>query len=622
MSQPPSPGTDGTPELDGLYRPQTPDPNATVELPAVPPAERLAASSAPAAPLHAIDEPQPRRRLWPYGVAAAALVLVAGAYAVGYVMAGDVVPRDSVVAGVPIGGLSREAATVKLTESLGPKAAAPITVNAAGKTGTIQPAQAGLAVDIPATVEASGVGRSWAPSHIWRVMTGGGTVDPVVRVDRTKLDAAVTTLASTINAKATDATLAYKGLVPTLTPGVTGVALDVPATADAVRAGYLATTTVAGKAAVTEPAVTTAEAQSVLDAYAKPAVSGPIALDTGKGVVTITPEQIAAATTFPAQNDTIAGATDVKALYAAAQPAIKALNFGAPKDATIALGPAGTPVITPSTDGLTLSEDEFVKAATPLITAAAPNRTGKPTLTAEKPAFTTEAAEAMGVKEVIGEFTTYFPHSSYRNNNIGRAAASINNTFVKPGETFSLNQVLGERTKANGYVEGYAIVGGRMVLEYGGGVSQSATTTFNAIFFAGLKDVTHTPHMFYLSRYPAGREATVYWGSIDLKFANDSKYGVLMQAYIKPSTSSSQGSITVKVWSTKTYEKVVSSELRRSNYTTGGTRTVTGDPRCSPQSKGQGFDVNYERIFYQNGQVARTEKFFHRYSAQDEIICA
>ena len=64
--------------------------------------------------------------------------------------------------------------------------------------------------------------------------------------------------------------------------------------------------------------------------------------------------------------------------------------------------------------------------------------------------------------------------------------------------------------------------------DLGGGVSQMATTTFNAMFFAGLEDVEHKPHSFYIDRYPVGREATVAWGAVDLRFRNDTPYGVLI----------------------------------------------------------------------------------------------
>ena len=68
-----------------------------------------------------------------------------------------------------------------------------------------------------------------------------------------------------------------------------------------------------------------------------------------------------------------------------------------------------------------------------------------------------------------------------------------------------------------------------------------ATTTFNAMFFAGLEDVEHKPHSFYIDRYPVGREATVAWGAVDLRFRNDTPYGVLIDARVTPSTPSAPG---------------------------------------------------------------------------------
>jgi vancomycin resistance protein YoaR len=196
----------------------------------------------------------------------------------------------------------------------------------------------------------------------------------------------------------------------------------------------------------------------------------------------------------------------------------------------------------------------------------------------------------------------------------------INGTLLKPGVVFSLNQIVGERTKANGFTEGFIIKDGRFRKDLGGGVSQSATTTFNAMFFAGLKDVFHKPHGLFIDRYPAGREATVAWPSVDLKFQNDTKYGVLVQAYIVKGTPSRKGSITVKMWSTKTYDKIVATAPDKSNFKNG--REVTDDsPKCEPSSSVPGFDVRYQRLFYQNGDVVRRENFFWRYAPTDKVTC-
>ena len=106
--------------------------------------------------------------------------------------------------------------------------------------------------------------------------------------------------------------------------------------------------------------------------------------------------------------------------------------------------------------------------------------------------------------------------------------------MLKPGETFSLNDTVGERTGENGFTKGFIISDGIFKEDLGGGVSQMATTTFNATFFAGLEDVEHKPHSFYIDRYPVGREATVAWGAVDLRFKNDTPYGVLIHATVQP----------------------------------------------------------------------------------------
>ena len=141
--------------------------------------------------------------------------------------------------------------------------------------------------------------------------------------------------------------------------------------------------------------------------------------------------------------------------------------------------------------------------------------------TVQEADFTTKDARALGIKEKVSTFTTYYPYAEYRNINIGRAAELVNGTVLKPGETFSLNDTVGERTAENGFTKGFIISNGVFKEDFGGGVSQMATTTFNAMFFAGLEDVEHKPHSFYIDRYPVGREATVAWGAVDLRFKND-----------------------------------------------------------------------------------------------------
>jgi vancomycin resistance protein YoaR len=139
----------------------------------------------------------------------------------------------------------------------------------------------------------------------------------------------------------------------------------------------------------------------------------------------------------------------------------------------------------------------------------------------------------------------------------------------------SLNDEAGQRTAARGFVADGAIVDGVLTDEVGGGVSQFATTLFNAAFFAGLPILEHKPHSFYISRYPAGRESTVYYGAIDVRVRNDTTAGLLVR------TRSTAGSVTVELYGDNGGRRVVSTSGPRRPRADGGfnievTRTISG----------------------------------------------
>ena len=189
---------------------------------------------------------------------------------------------------------------------------------------------------------------------------------------------------------------------------------------------------------------------------------------------------------------------------------------------------------------------------------------------------------------MIGEFTTGgFAQDSGRN--IRRAAEVINGMIVKPGETFSLNGATEPRNASNGYVEAGIISEGHASRGVGGGVSQVATTLYNAAYFAGMTDVTHKPHSFYISRYPPGREATVFEGAIDMKFRNDSPTGVMIQTAWTPT------SLTVRLYGTKRYDVTSSTGPRtQPDGADQGRRSPPGQP-CVASQGAPGFTVTDTR---------------------------
>ncbi len=571
------------------------------------------------------DTPPPREREGRRGriglaVAGALAAVVLALYVAGYLLAGDALPRRAVVSGVDVGGLSATEAGERLTAELGLRAEAPLELRVGDRSAELDPREAGLALDVDASLQVAGRGRSLDPRSIWRVLTGGSATEAVATVDERALRAAVDGLAADLDSEPADARLAYDGTDVALTPAKQGLVLDREQAAQALKDGYLGEGPIQLPAEVEEPQVSTAEAEQTRDAYAEPAVSGPVTVEAGgAGAFRITPAMVAKALTFQAVDGDLRPALDADALRRAADAAVEQVELKEPRDATVRIS-GGKPVVVPAVDGTSVSAKALAAAVEPVLTKTGDERRARVELEGAKAKVTTADAEKLGIREVTGKYTTYFPFAEYRNVNIARAAELINGTVLEPGETFSLNKVVGERTKANGFTEGFIISGGKFKRELGGGVSQSATTTYNAMFFAGLKDVEHQPHTLYIDRYPPGREATVAWPNLDLKFTNDTKYGVLVQAGAVKATASRRGSMTVKMWSTKTWDKVESTTPRKSNFTTGRDITDTSGS-CEPQAPAQGFDVSYARLFYRDGKVARRENFSWRYGPTDRISC-
>jgi vancomycin resistance protein YoaR len=155
-----------------------------------------------------------------------------------------------------------------------------------------------------------------------------------------------------------------------------------------------------------------------------------------------------------------------------------------------------------------------------------------------------EWASTLGVNQVVSTFTTPHKCCQGRVTNIHTISDRIRGTLIAPGETFSVNELTGKRTTDKGYVPAPAIIDGEHVDDVGGGVSQFATTAFNAAFFAGLPIPEYKMHSEYISRYPYAREATLFYPGVDLKIRNDTPYGIV----IWPTYTDT--SVTVALWST------------------------------------------------------------------------
>ena len=286
-----------------------------------------------------------------------------------------------------------------------------------------------------------------------------------------------------------------------------------------------------------------------------------------------------------------------------------------PRDATFAVDGSRARVVS-SHKGRVLDLERISRS----LTSNLASTTHRAWFEKDEPALTTEQATALGIHERISEFTTYYPCCAPRVSNIQRGAELMDGTIVRPGHRFSLNEVLGRRTTERGFVEAPQIFNGRLEDAVGGGVSQIATTTYNAAFFAGVQIVTHQPHEFYISRYPMGREATVSWGGPELIWRNDWPAAILVKA------SADADSITVQFYSSRLGRRVQTTTGEPTQYTAPRTITVS-NPSLSPgttnvvQSAGpSGFLISYTRKVFEGSRLRRRERYTWRYKPENEVV--
>lgn len=579
------------------------------------------------------DRPRRTGRRLAIALGAGAALLLVGYGAAVATVSGDDVPEGTTVNGVDIGGMSSDAAVAALTDQLGDSADDPIPV-VAGKASTeLVPAEAGLAVDWSATVDQV-VGKVLDPRELFRRLRGDVAIEPVTTTDDKALTASLETLAEVAVVEAEEPRIRYKkGPAAALTEGVPGTALNVPAASSVVAAAYMRQPydTVTLPMDTIAPTVSDEEARRVLTELAEPAVALPVTLavsakaaasaspseDDGEQAepaeVKVSAKAIADALTFSAEKGTLAASLDGEALHDQLDGKLAEIERPG-RDARIVISD-GKPSIVKSRTGLAVDPDalsEATLAVLPKTTAA--DRVAVVTLTSSQPDFTTKDAKALGIKEKLSSFRQWFPPAAYRWQNVGQAAEYLNGTILEPGDTFSMNKTIKERTAANGYTEGFIIQGGRFREELGGGVSIITTATWTAGFYAGLERVEQHPHGLYISRYKAGLEATVAYGLLDLRMRNDTGHGVLITA-----KRFSDG-VLIEMWGTKKFDKVTSSFTNRYAFT--DYQTITDDgAKCVPSEGVRGFSIAVTRRRYIDGKAVSTETWPTTYKPTPHVQC-
>ncbi|MGA9598002.1 MAG: VanW family protein [Acidimicrobiia bacterium] len=504
----------------------------------------------------------------------------------------DRVNRNVTLAGVEVGGMTDSELDATIDRIATESAADTVMISAPGLDIVLTRAEAGVSVDREATRDAVfAAGRQGNPVTAFGTWVGGladpVAVEPVFTVDAAVASAAVAALPDTVQQPPVEPGFTYKSGEPVVTEGADGIYVDPGEAAEALAAEVQFGTTpfsvdvpwspmkpqfdnedlVAGLSAAEQLAAhdlavringktahvgsttirrwidsaitsdglvpvfneqrVTDSLESLLDGYATPLPQPVYTVVNGKVTYGIDGD--------PAR--TCCGEGAAAALYDEAQAGGRSLVFLPTR----------------------LVEDDFGKAR----------------------------IDALGVSEQVSEFTTNHACCQNRVENIHRIADLMRGVVIMPGERFSVNDFIGPRTREKGFVSAGTIQQGHYKDDVGGGISQFATTMFNASFFAGLELDDYKAHSIYISRYPYGREATLNYPDVDLAVINNTPYAILIW------TEYTDTSITVQMYSTHYWDV---EQTGQSSWRSGACTAVETD-RSRTNPEGETFEDSVSALY-------------------------
>jgi vancomycin resistance protein YoaR len=429
--------------------------------------------------------------------------------------------------GIDLGGLSRGRANEVLGREFQRRLEEPIRVRVNGRSARVTPASLGIRVDTAATVrEAMGVGRLRATLFPFGYHR---TIQPVIVLPKT-FDVPPALRAAALDPVNASLTLSSNGHA-SVTPGRAGRSFPVAASLRAIALASIAERGEVRLSRRAESADITTKAAERAKARVALMLSSQIAVSRAGGHEgVLQPSQLAPLLVSKTYKHTIGVTFDpmrVRSLFTriVKDALVTPVNasFDPEDDGSVKLNTAHT--------GVKLNAQ---KTAARLTTAGLGHtpatRSAQIAFALARPSFTTKAAKALGITQVVGTFTSDMGDSSpNRIFNVHLMADILNGYQIAPGATFSFNDAVGPRTAERGFLEGQAIEDGLLVPSIGGGVCQVATTVFNAALKGGYPIAYRQNHSFYIDHYPEGLDATVADGGPDFEFTNDTTHTIIVR---------------------------------------------------------------------------------------------
>lgn len=521
--------------------------------------------------------------------------------------------------GINVGGLSVRAAQAMLERRSAQLENTPVAFVAGTRRFTLTPAELGVAPDwaaAVATAENDGNGLEILRGfRRLELSVLGVDIKPSVSSYSAAVDYELGLIADRLDHPVRQARIVRRGLSFEVLDGEAGLALDRTIAAQ-LLVSALARTTRSGvvelPVSTVQPTISPGQLAGERD-QAAIALSAPVTLTLGTHRFELTPRELAPMIGFEGSGLVLGGeAADhyfAKLSGLMGQPASGA-RFGTAGDRVWVI---------PAQSGRAL--DVPVSAAAVLAAAErTSDRVAALAVSEVNAGRSTAAAEAMGITGLVSSYETVYGGVANRIHNVELVAHLINGTLIAPGATFSFNKTTGARTAAKGFLVAPVIINGEVSTGLGGGVCQVSTTVFNAAFVAGLPITARTNHALYISHYPLGRDATVDYPDIDLRFVNDTPHWLLLRTVVAPS------SLVVSLYGTPQHRRVVTQTTpliatgkmpiapRLDSSLAPGERVIL-DPGVPPQS------TSVRRLVYApDGKLLSDATWYSNYDAVPEIV--
>ncbi len=596
------------------------------------------------------EEPRPRRRrarstsrrgggAWLALLALVLLSPLALPYLLNLLYRDQALPGVS-VQGAPVAGMSGEAISASLAQRYGDFFARPVDLVYAGEVWQPALVDIGARVDAEAVAQAAlSAGRHGDPltrlRELYALWSQGLEITPRVVVDQRALQAYLLGLAPRIERPAQDAALSIASARVVGTPSAQGVQVLVDATANDVLLALreLRPREVPIRTRALDPSVgdvALVEAQARADEL----LTSPLEMRRGEQRWVWEPERLAELLSVEPVDGRLEVRVDPERLARAVEGLAQLVDTGT-AEPRLRFEDGAARIVEEGKPGWRLEQELAVEQIANLLLSPSPiTRSLSLPLQELEPQITAASLPGLGINELVAEGKSSFAGSAeYRITNIKAGAARMDGVLIAPGEEFSFNRQLGEVDAANGFVEGYAIIGNRTQLEWGGGVCQVSTTVFRGAFWAGLPITERHAHAFYISWYDRfglgpngdgqGLDAAIYTGVSDLKFVNDTGAWLLMQTEIDEAAQV----LTVRLYGSSPNREVrlegplVGNEVRAPSepvYVDDPT-LPSGTVRQSDVARG-GRDITVERVILQDGAEIGRETFLTRFRAWPNIF--